>query len=332
MSTFRTTFPGISPNAWEHPADRVALNTLRKATGLDTAVKFFLGNTDERSLRLVYLASAVRVTPRQFARVHAATEDVCEVLGVAKTPDVFVAQNPFFNAGAVGWDNAFIVLNSSAVSALTDEELRNLIGHEMGHILSGHVLYKTMLHMLLTLSPLASALPLTNVVLMSLIAALREWDRKSELSADRAGLLCVQDPNVSIGVLMKLAGGGDLNQMNVDEFMQQAEEYNNANSILDATYKLLNLVWRTHPFAVVRVAELLKWSKSAEYEEILKGNYPTGRTDFKDDFAKASESYGQDWKDNTKPFEQVFSEMEKTVKDAADEARKLWENYFGDKK
>jgi Zn-dependent protease with chaperone function len=331
MSTFRTTFPGISPNAWEHPADRVALNALRKAAGLDTAIRFFLGNTDERSLRLVYLASAVRVTPRQYARVHAATEDVCEVLGVAKMPDVFVAQNPFFNAGAVGWDNPFIVVNSSAVATLTDEELRDLMGHEMGHILSGHVLYKTMLQMLLMLAPLANALPLTNVVLLGLIAALREWDRKSELSADRAGLLSVQDPNVSIGVLMKIAGGADLKQMDVEEFIRQAEEYNNANTVLDTTYKLLNLVWRTHPFAVVRVAELLKWSKSAEYEAILKGNYPTGRTDMKDDFAKAAEGYRQDWKENAQPFQNVFSEVEKTMKDATDEARKLWDNFFNKK-
>ncbi len=324
----RQTFPGINPNAWEHPADRLALNALREVPGLDQAIKIFLGNTTERSLRLMFLASAVRVSPRQFPRVHDATEEVCQILGVAQMPEVYVIQNPFFNAGAVGWKDPFITLNSAAIAGLTDDELRNIIGHEMGHILSGHVLYKTLLYLLLNYSLFFNTIPLSRLAVMGLIAALREWDRKSELSADRAGLLCTQNPRISIQMLMKMAGGSFLEQMDMDEFIRQAEEYENANSLLDNTYKLLNLLDRSHPFTVVRVAELNKWANSEAYNAILRGEYAKGKTDFTDDFAQTANGYRQDFAKAAEPVEEVLRDVEKAFTSAGNEAKKLWDDFW----
>ncbi len=331
--TGKLQLTGIAPRAWEHPADRAALEALRRVPGLDTAIRTILGNTTERGLRLMFLASAVQVGPQQFPRVHRIAQEVNAVFGVApeRAPEIFVAQSPFLNASAVGWHKPFIVLNSSTVDTFDDDELAGLYGHELGHVLSGHVLYKTLLALLVQLSTALMAIPLTGVAITALILALREWDRKSELSADRASLLATQDPALVQRMLMKLAGGGDLSQMSLDEFRRQAREYDDANAALDQAFKLLNLLNQTHPFAVLRVVELERWAQSEDYRRILQGDYPRRggdgpSGDLGADFRAAGEAYSEDVKKAQQSAESAFDELSKLAQSAADEANK----FFGD--
>lgn len=318
----RVKFEGITSDTWEHPADRAALKALKQVPGLDEALKFFFGGTTERSLRLLALASSVRVTQKQYSRVHSIYQESCEILDIDQVPELYVAQNPFLNAGAVGMDKPFITLNSSMVQTLDDEELMAVIAHELGHVLSGHVLYKSLLFFLLNLSGIFTSIPLSMLALQGLIVALKEWDRKSELSADRAGLIAVQNPEVSVSLLMKLAGGNQLDQMDLGEFVKQAEEYEDNKDIMNQVYKILNLLGQTHPFAVIRVHELLKWVRSGEYDTILRGFYRTEETSFGDDFTHAKSTYAEDFKDSFGPS---IKNMSDNVKNATRKAK----DYFG---
>ena len=117
-------------------------------------------------------------------------------------------------------------------------------------------------------------IPLGNVAIMAIVTALREWFRKSELSADRAGLLVGQDLQASMRGLMKLAGGNHLHEMNVDAFLKQAEEYESGGDLRDSVLKILNVLPRSHPFTTVRAAELKKWAESRDYQRIMDGHYP----------------------------------------------------------
>lgn len=76
----RTTFPGISSRAWEHPADRTALTALRRLKGFDQVLKVLSGMLRERQHRLLYLASSARVGPRQFADLDELLDDCARVL------------------------------------------------------------------------------------------------------------------------------------------------------------------------------------------------------------------------------------------------------------
>src|SRR6056297_3074080 len=213
----RIQFEKISPRAWEHPADRAALAALKQVPGLNEVVKFFLGMTGEKQIRLLYLSSAVRVTPRQFPKLNGLVEEACRVMDVADRPELYVTQNPALNAGASGVQKPFMTVNSSMIDTLDDDEMLAVIAHELGHIMSGHVLYKTLLWFLLNMASVVVRIPVAQIVLLGVLAALKEWDRKSELSADRAGLIVVQKPQVSSTVLMKLAGGKHLDEMDLDE-------------------------------------------------------------------------------------------------------------------
>ncbi|WP_441246133.1 M48 family metallopeptidase [Kitasatospora sp. McL0602] len=270
----RQRFPEISTRAWEHPADRSALVALRKLSGFDEILKKLAGLVSERSVRLLYLATAVRTSERQFPELHAMVRDAAYVLDLERVPELYVTQDPAVNAMCVGMDNPVIVLTTGLVELLDEEELRAVVGHEVGHAMSGHAVYRTMLLILTNIAGRIAWLPLGNLAISAVITALKEWFRKAELSCDRAGLLAGQDVQASMRGLMKLAGGHNLAEMNVDAFLEQAEEYDKAGDLRDGVLKLLQVLPQTHPFAVVRVAELKKWAESEEYRSILAGAYP----------------------------------------------------------
>src|SRR4030095_12648199 len=130
--------------------------------------------------------------------------------------------------------------------------------------------------------------------------AFLEWSRKSELSADRAGLLGGQDVAVAQRVDMKMAGRGRgeafAGQLNVEAFMQQAHEYAASGEGLDVVYKVLSTLALTHPMHTVRAAELQRWVATGEYDRILRGEYPRrgaeqGERPLREDMAAAGSYY-----------------------------------------
>ncbi|MEM6297285.1 MAG: M48 family metallopeptidase [Bacteroidota bacterium] len=329
----RTNLYQISSQAWEHPADRAALNTLRKIPALDTMLQRFFGGTTERSLRLLYVASAVRTSDKQFSRLHALFGEACEILDLER-PELYVSQSPFYNAMAVGMDRPFVVVNSSIAKSLDDEEMLAVMGHELGHILSGHVLYKTLLNFLITFSQRLIRFPITDLAMNGLIIALNEWSRKSELSCDRAELLTVQNPDVPIRALMKMAGGDNMDEMDLGEFLAQADEYNESDTIGDSFHKVMNVLYQSHPFAVVRASELMKWVRSGEYDRILSGDY-TRRgedEDIFDNYKSAANAYREDFSEATRPLDGAFKAAGEGVNEAARRAKDIMDGFFGGKK
>jgi Zn-dependent protease with chaperone function len=262
----------IAPVTWEHPADRAALQTLRSVPGFDQVVKKIVGFLGERGIRLLFQANAVRVGPTQFPRMNALYTEVLTSLDWSERPELFVSQTPFVNAGAYGMDRPFIVINSGALNLLDDDEMRVLLGHELGHVMSGHALYHTILVLIVFVG--MNFLPfLAGIVLAPIQFALLEWYRKSELSSDRAGLLAAQDPAASMRMFLKMAGGGDMKQMDLDTYLEQAKEYEESGGPIDRVFKILNTLPQSHPFNTLRAAELQRWIQGGTYERVLGGEY-----------------------------------------------------------
>ncbi|HEX5567644.1 MAG TPA: M48 family metallopeptidase [Streptomyces sp.] len=302
----RRRFPGISSRAYEHPADRSALVALRRLSGFDTVFKALSGLLPERSLRLLYLSDSVRVDDEQFAHLYAMLRDACYILDLEKVPPMYVTQDPRPNAMCVGMDEPIIVVTTGLVELLDEEEMRAVIGHEVGHALSGHAVYRTILLFLTGLAVKVAWIPLGNVAIMAIVTALREWFRKSELSADRAGLLVGQDLQASMRGLMKIAGGNHLHQMNVDAFLKQADEYESSGDLRDSVLKILNVLPRSHPFTTVRAAELRKWAASRDYQRIMEGHYDRREDDREtsvyDSFRQSASHYSETVRSSKDPL------------------------------
>ncbi|MFS4094739.1 M48 family metallopeptidase [Streptomyces sp. AF1A] len=309
----RTRFPGISSRAYEHPADRSALVALRRLSGFDTVFKALSGLLPERSLRLLFLSDSVRVSERQFGHLHEMLLDACYILDLEKVPPMYVTQDPQPNAMCIGLDEPIIVVTTGLVELLDEEEMRAVVGHEVGHALSGHSVYRTILLFLTSLALKVAWIPLGNLAIMAIITALREWFRKSELSADRAGLLVGQDVRASMRGLMKIAGGNHLHEMNVDAFLEQAEEYDSGGDLRDSVLKILNVLPRSHPFTTVRAAELKRWAESRDYQRIMDGHYPRRTEDqdtsVRESFRESAASYASDVKGSKDPLMKLVTDL-----------------------
>jgi len=274
-SEYHKKFADLAKHDYVHPADSKALAALRAIPGIDSALKQLLKVTGEKAIRVTFMASAVKVTPKQCPDLHAKLQIACTTLGV-EMPDLYIQQNPIVNAFTGGVDKPIIVLHSGLLERLNDEETLAVIAHEVGHIHAEHVLYLTAAQLILAVAtiPLAS-LPIAGIIKELLTATMRgallAWMRRAELSCDRAALLVTQDPDVIGKTMMKLAGGTLASKIDYDLFLEQARDFQK-----DYDEKLLDKFWAdiinaglTHPFPIWRVSEILQWVESGQYKELM---------------------------------------------------------------
>lgn len=273
----RRRFPGLDPAALQHPYDRAALGALQRVPGLDIVVRKFLELFPERVAYIQNVAQTVRVSKLQCPQLYAQLREACAILDM-REPELYVAQTPIPNAWTSGHNHPYIIVTTGLLDLLSEDEVLAVIAHELGHIKSGHVLYKTMARGISLLLSIISdmTLGIGRLVGFTLEAALLEWDRKSEFSADRAGLLVVQDSQVMLTLMMKFAGGTlfQRDQMSPSEFLKQADLYEEVDiNLLDRIYKMLLVTAVNHPLTIVRAREIVNWSGSGEYNDILEGRY-----------------------------------------------------------
>lgn len=297
---------------------------LRSVPGFDIAIRWFFGMFTEKAIRALVLGGAVQVGREQYPRLDALWQECLTVLDAPADIELYVSQSPVLNAGATGWDKPFVVVNSAAVLTLSDDQLRYVLAHELGHILSGHVLYKTMLHILLRMSMLAMGTPLTGVAMLAMLAALLEWDRKSELSADRAGLLVCQQPDDVRHGLLRLAGGlGE--GASLAAFRAQAMRFEASEGIVDQAVKLMAVLGQRHPFPVQRLLEVDRWVESGDYQAIVDGRYPLRTDDPKESaftaWKETAAHYSDAAKSTAQPVARWFRE---TTNSASHRARDWW--------
>jgi Zn-dependent protease with chaperone function len=302
----RVTLTGISSRAWEHPADRGALTALRELRGFDDLIKAFFGMWNERGFRLSYLAGSIRVDHRQYPRVYQRFTEAARTLDLTDLPELYVEQAPIISSKSIGMDKPFIVISTAAVEKLDDEELRTLLGRELGHVRSGHAVYQTIMILLTRWVTNVSWIPVGALAIRAIIVAMFEWWRKAELSADRAGLLAAQDQAASIRLFMKTAGGGDLSQIDTAAFLEQAAEYEGGGDLRDSIHKLGMTAFNSEPFPVARAAELRRWVDSGDYATIIGGDYPR-RDDDRDasvteDVKAAAAHYRDTFRDSPDPL------------------------------
>ena len=157
-------------------------------------------------------AEAVRVSERQWPELHATFLEVCERLGIATPPRLYVLQaggslNAFATRHA-GRD--FVVVFSDFVEAFgpQSQEMKFILGHELGHLKSRHILKQVLLGPGLFFPLLGPAFR-------------RSW----ETSCDRHGAYAAQDFNGALRAMLTLSGGKECGRtLDAEAFASQHEE------------------------------------------------------------------------------------------------------------
>jgi Zn-dependent protease with chaperone function len=311
----RPRLEGISPRAYEHPADRAATAALASVPYLDQIVRKLIELGYERALRTALLGNSVRLGQDQLPRVWALHHEAFHVLDVEPLPALYLTQFPFANAAAVGAGTPLVVVNSEAVTLLDDAGLRAVLAHEAGHILADHVLYRTALVILVSVTALGG--PLLTLPLAGVRLALGEWFRATELSCDRAAALVTRDPLAVCRTLMVLAGGAAAPELDLDAFLRQAQDFDEGGKGLDWLSRRGLELRGGHPLAVRRVKELMAWVHGGEYDRILSGEYTRRGNEPppRKEAADAADHYAERFKDIAREASEQLESAGKQVGD-----------------
>ena len=277
------TYTGISSEAFRHPLDRQAEDALRNVPGFDLIASKFVEFIYKRPQYVYLMGNGIKVGPRQYASIYQIFRGCVIDLDISPEPTLFVSQDPQVNSYSLGKDQPIIVLNTGLLDLLNQAELKTVLAHELGHIKCGHPILNQMATWAMGIASAITDVTfgLGNLVSSGLIFAFYEWRRKAELSADRAALLVMDDLNLVMQTMMKVAGVSNKygNECSLEEFIRQSDDYQSLDQDgLNQVYKFLLYngaqgLMLSHPFPVERLRYLQNWANSAEYRQIHAGNY-----------------------------------------------------------
>lgn len=264
---------GLDHSQYEHSLDRAALEKLESIPFLTTACKWVTSNFIERVYNIQYTGSNLKVTKDNYPKIYEYLVEACRILDLQQVPELYITWGYDINACTIGAENPIIVLNSGLMDLCDDDEILFIIGHEVGHIKSQHMLYHLMAQVI---NWGIDTIPGGSLVASGLQFALYYWSRMSEFTADRAGLMCCQDTDAMIRAFIKMAGLPikEFNNIRPETFIQQARDFKMLDyEGMNKVVKFLSIADETHPWTVMRSAELLKWIDSGEYGRFVTRRY-----------------------------------------------------------
>jgi Zn-dependent protease with chaperone function len=209
-----------------------------------------------RSQHKALLSRARRITPQDAPGLAALVD---ESIARLQTEDVqaFVSPGDTLNAYTFGiLPPKVVVLNSALLKVMDADELRFVLGHELGHVRLGHTWLNSLVG---GMAGIPSPIGASTLLAMAFLW----WNRACEYSADRAGMLACSKPRKAITALVKLAAGPDARtQADLERALQ----------VIDAEddHLLSNLgeALATHPMMIRRIEKLRDYATSAEYHRL----------------------------------------------------------------
>lgn len=260
----------IPSDVYEHPLDRKTLKALESFSILEGVIKTMLDWSFVKAQYAIHKASNYHVTEETCPELDHLIKEAASILSVRDIPRVYLEWSYNINGSTTGYkDTTMMILNTGVIDLMSEMEQTFVIGHELGHIKSKHVIY----HMLAQfLSQGISNIPIIGAVPEVFLLALTKWSRMSEFTADRAGLLACQDVDAALTAIVKMSGvpAKYFDRINLDAFLREARDIESDLNISDKIYqKILNAVYNDHPWTLLRALELKKWVDSGEYQKIL---------------------------------------------------------------
>lgn len=257
----------MNRNDFIHPDDAAALNRLESIPGFATIIKKFYALGLEKMCYGTNMASNIRLSKAQLPELYKLLPPICQKLGITE-PEFYLEMNPMPNAYTFGDTKIFITMTSGLVEMMSEEELTAVIAHECGHILCRHTLYHNMARLLFIG---ANALGLLGTISAPIKYYLYYWWRKSELSCDRVSAI-ITNPDTVSRVMVRLSGGPKsiTQNVNIAEWIKQADLYEEIRNdgLWNKALQAYAVLETDHPFSAVRVREILKWSKTEQYNTI----------------------------------------------------------------
>ena len=252
-----------------HPEDEAARRNMESIPGFPAAVKAFLRLGYEQFSHGINMASKIRLSDKQLPELYNKLAPICSKLNIQE-PELYLEMNPAPNAYTFGDTRIFLTITSGLIEYLTEYEVNAVIAHECGHIACRHVLYHTMANLIKSGADIFGIL---GVLTTPIQLALLYWSRKSELSADRAAAAAMGSAEPVIETMVRLSGGSKsiTGKVDIKEYALQADAYDALqDSKWDKMLQTYAVAFQSHPFAAVRVREILKWCETEHYQRLME--------------------------------------------------------------
>lgn len=257
-----------------HEMDRKAFAVLNMFPHFVKLMEAYHANYDEKAARIRLLSSAVRISENQMPEIYKLLPPICEKLGI-EIPEMYYVKNTEMNAATFGTSTPCICVTSGLVSHLSSAQIASVLAHECGHIACKHYLYHSIVTNVITRlneSPFGYMSAVRRFITPGLVNAFLFWDRCSELSADRAAILCDGKSETMVDALIRIHGYDNINR---EEFIKQAVDLHAFVNDTRDNKAIEQMVVRdeSHPLLATRVYECCEWSKTDSFKSILNGTY-----------------------------------------------------------
>ena len=263
-----------SPSIYRHELDQRAFEALSLFPKFVQLRESYIANVDEKAAKIDFLSSAIRLSENQFPEIYNLLPPICEKLGIV-VPELYYVKSKEMNAATCGNTSPYIYVTSALVEKMPPEMIASVLAHECGHIACKHYLYHSMAGQLINgidSSPLARIPAIRKLLTPTLVKALLFWDRCSELSADRAAVLCDGTADKTVDVLLKIHGYENINR---EEFLRQAMDLkafindSKSNQLMEQ----MLVQNESHPRLATRAYECYTWASTEDFPKILDGTY-----------------------------------------------------------
>lgn len=221
-----------------------------------------------------------KITPRMAPRLHTLCYEVKARLEFEEPIDFFIQNSPEINCFAVSRtedeQSHLVMINSIMIEKFDEDELRFIIGHEIGHLISKNIdLYKIINFVF----PELQAAPMIFQNKISL------WNKLSELTADRYGFIASPNLEKCVSNFFKLASGLDTQKIAFDApaylgemdevlnyFKQEPFAVASSHPINPVRLKAIQLFHQSKLFGQISKQKKLKTDKelNAQLDELIK--------------------------------------------------------------
>jgi Zn-dependent protease with chaperone function len=271
----------ISATDFQHPKEENSMRTLKKTKGLEKVVKKFYDMGIENIIKLQYTGSGLKLSPKSFPELFRVTEIACDVLNADYLPELYVFRSDQFTATTLGADKPMIAISTECLNKLSKQELLFIIGREVAHIKSQHILYKEIGFIFPELMDAFSSitLGLSGILSSGLKYALFHWAQMAEYTADRGGLLACQDIHVAKQMFAKLAGLPEKHwgTFDLEELDNQARAF---EGFTEKTFdKFMRFLYGNNLWIIARTQEIINWVDLGDYNKVLVNKSGSQRID-----------------------------------------------------
>lgn len=262
----------LTPSEYKHPFDAKAIDSLRSTNIIGNVISKIYELGLDKLLRHQFLGQSIRMSSVNFPTQYEILEVACETLNYSERPQLYVMRELGFNCEVLGIDKGIIILGTSCIEQLTEEELLFVLGQQIGHFQNQHIKYTELAELLpIILDQLSGVtLGIGGLVSSGFQLAVIEWRQAATYTADRAGLLACQNVEAAMRLLLKDAGlPSDCDpSLVIDEFKAQSYEFEQINK--GVFMKFSKYLTQSKAWEIARAQQLLKWTDSGEYLNVLE--------------------------------------------------------------